>query len=216
MNENLTNVLMQNAQPLVSAFAEKMAEGFNLGEIPAVKELKIVKDYYDAPSGSPEEEKLKKAISAAVIIARDKGKPVPGLTDKNATEIAAHVDTALTYSKALYLIGEGKMDSYELVSHLVDKAAARIVPVLDNLIDKYAVPAATAVVKAIAIVYPPAQAVLPYVKMAVPFIAQKTKALIHKSLPIVKKVTKNVLSQTINKATRVFAEGVKQLKKIFQ
>lgn len=211
MNENLINALSQNGSPMAAAVMKAFAQGFDIESIPGIKELKCVKEFYTLPAGDPKEAELKKAISTAVIIAKDKGIPVPGLDGKNPTEIASIVDAALTYSKALYLVGEGKLDSYELVSHLVDKAAPRVVAVLDSLIDRYTEPALEAIARAVACVCPPAIEMLPIVKAAAPYIAEQVKHTIHQALPKAIKVTKEVLSTAVNKATRVFVQTTKKV-----
>lgn len=212
MKENLVNSLTQNVKLIVAAGMKTFAEGLDIESISGVKELQCVKEFYTLPAGDPKEAELKKAISTAAIIAIDKGIPVPGLTGKNPTEIASIVDSALTHSKTLYLIGEGKIDSYEMVSHLVDKAAARLVPVFDNLIDKYAVPATTAVVNAVSVVFPPARLLLPHVNRIAPYLGQKVKEVVHKALPVAKKVAKDVISTVVNKATRVVVKTAKKVK----
>lgn len=94
-------------------------------------------DFLNAPIGDKADVVMRKAMAAAMVIAKEKGliQDVP----TNAAELAAVVDEGLTRVKTEYMVGMDLISPEKAVEVLVDGAEARAVTVIDMAFDSGAV-----------------------------------------------------------------------------
>lgn len=94
-------------------------------------------DFLNAPIGDKADVVMRKAMAAAMVIAKEKGliQDVP----TNAAELAAVVDEGLTRVKTEYMVGMDLISPEKAVEVLVDGAEARAITVIDMAFDSGAV-----------------------------------------------------------------------------
>jgi len=77
------------------------------------KEIKVVKDYFEAKLDSPLDLSFKKAIATATVIAQNKKILPKVILDKTPDEIAMIVDRGVTSAKIAYKLGKGELSPIE-------------------------------------------------------------------------------------------------------
>lgn len=92
-----------------------------------------IQDFLDAPLGDKKELAMKKAVSAAMILAKDKG--ILTTVSNTGAEIAALVDEGLTRIKANYQVGNGIIEPEVAIDNLVDHAESRALAYVDAAFD---------------------------------------------------------------------------------
>ncbi|MBD5361514.1 MAG: hypothetical protein HDR81_01710 [Bacteroides sp.] len=168
---------------------------------------KLVEKALDSAFNSNEELTVKKAMSAALIIAKRKGLvsvEIPeGLTSISAASMA---DEAFTRIKAAYQNGIGKIDIYKQADIIIDRATARLLAVSDIATEK-AVDAAIKVGEVISAAYPPLRPVVKVARVFQPFITDKAQKLvkvgIQKLNTFAKKTVKKVVEKVADTVRRV-------------
>lgn len=88
------------------------------------KEIKAVKDYFEAKLDAPQDKSFKKAISAAVIIGQKKEMVPPVIIKKPPEEIAMIVDKGVTSAKVAYKLGKGELSPLDAVEYTIDRNVA--------------------------------------------------------------------------------------------
>jgi hypothetical protein len=100
-----------------------------------VKELgksKVLQEFLDAPVGSEKDTQVKKLMATAIHIANQSDCLPFELPSSDPIEIAKLVDEGLTRVKVAYQSGCGMLDPIEVADVLIDKAAARVVALVDH------------------------------------------------------------------------------------
>lgn len=100
-----------------------------------VKELgksKVLQEFLDAPVGSEKDTQVKKLMATAIQIANQNDCLPFEVPSSDPIEIAKLVDEGLTRVKVAYQSGCGMLDPIEVADVLIDKAAARVVALVDH------------------------------------------------------------------------------------
>lgn len=92
-----------------------------------------IQEFLDAPLGDKKEMIMKKAVAAAMLVAKERN-ILPALPD-NGSVIAAVVDDALTRVKVSFQVGNGILDVEDAIDTIVDHAEARAVAFVDEVFD---------------------------------------------------------------------------------
>lgn len=92
-----------------------------------------IQEFLDAPLGDKKELAMKKAVSAAMILAKEKGTLT--IIPNTSAEIAAVVDEGLTRIKANYQVGNGIIEPEVAIDNLVDHAESRALAYVDAAFD---------------------------------------------------------------------------------
>ncbi len=124
--QTIDNTIRDNAV-LKTILAETAADmvGDESGET-----SQFVQDFLDAPLDDKKDVVMQKALSAAMVYAKDKG-ILPDLPD-SGSEIAAIIDDSLTRVKTGYKVGLGILDPDVAVDVLVDHAESRVLAQVDQ------------------------------------------------------------------------------------
>ena len=93
---------------------------------------KVLREFLDAPVGSEKDTQVKKLMATAIHIANQNDCLPFELTSSDSIEIAKLVDEGLTRVKVAYQSGCGLLDPIEVADVLIDKAAARVVALVDH------------------------------------------------------------------------------------
>ena len=92
---------------------------------------KVLQEFLDAPVGSEKDTQVKKLMATAIHIANQNDCLPFQLPSFDPIEIAKLVDEGLTRVKVAYQSGCGMLDPIEVADVLIDKAAARVVALVD-------------------------------------------------------------------------------------
>ena len=93
---------------------------------------KVLQEFLDAPVGSEKDTQVKKLMATAIHIANQNDCLPFQLPSFDPIEIAKLVDEGLTRVKVAYQSGCGMLDPIEVADVLIDKAAARVVALVDH------------------------------------------------------------------------------------
>ena len=88
------------------------------------KEIRAVKDYFEAQLDSPQDKNFKKAVSTATVIAQKKKILPKQLADKTPDEISMIVDKGVTAAKVAYKLGKGELSPIDAVEYTIDRNVA--------------------------------------------------------------------------------------------
>lgn len=182
------------------------------------KTRQSIQEFLDAPLGDKKEMIMKKAVAAAMVVAKDHG-ILPNLPDNGST-IAAVVDDTLTRAKVAYKVGTGILDVEDAIDTIIDHNEARVVAFVDKVFDSgmvsetvtnvlvkasYAIPAIGPIVGPIAehckpIIKSLVAKAEPYareiIKEGINVIANAVKNIARAAISTTKNVAKNLLSLT--------------------
>lgn len=93
---------------------------------------KVLREFLDAPVGSEKDTQVKKLMATAIHIANQNDCLPFEVPSSDPIEIAKLVDEGLTRVKVAYQSGCGLLDPIEVADVLIDKAAARVVALVDH------------------------------------------------------------------------------------
>ena len=93
---------------------------------------KVLREFLDAPVGSEKDTQVKKLMATAIHIANQNDCLPFEVPSSDPIEIAKLVDEGLTRVKVAYQSGCGMLDPIEVADVLIDKAAARVVALVDH------------------------------------------------------------------------------------
>lgn len=93
---------------------------------------KVLREFLDAPVGSEKDTQVKKIMATAIHIANQNDCLPFEVPSSDPIEIAKLVDEGLTRVKVAYQSGCGLLDPIEVADVLIDKAAARVVALVDH------------------------------------------------------------------------------------
>lgn len=176
-----------------------------------------IQDFLDAPIGDKKELIMKKAVAAAMVLAKDKGlMPAPA----RGAEIAAVVDEGLTRAKVAYQVGIGVINPEKAIDTIVDHAESRAIAVVDKAFDsgavrEYATEGLVRLAYAIPeigpIVGPIAENYKPIIKAVISKVEKPVKEAIKTGIHYVSTTTKNIARAAIEKAKTAAKSVAKKL-----
>lgn len=212
MNENLINVAAEAAATVCDVSTKYSAlQSLLLGEsieqedIPLLREFKCVQEYLDLPMNDPKEGELKKLFAGAVTAAAESGVLPFVLPDNTAEGIASLVDDGLNRVKTAFLVATGGMSIEEAADAVIDRAAARVVALVDFALDNDIV--GNALANVATAICPPAEALRPIIVKTVQHAAPAIKTAVRTVVPMVasaaKTAVKNVVSVAKEKGTQL-------------
>ncbi len=193
--ENLGTLLTESAfdSPIESIFSPAIQEGLE----------EVLKTSF----GDKQNLDMEKLIAAGLAIAKETGVLPVELPDFVPSTLASMANEVYTRVKVAFQTGEGMIDLTEATDILIDTAASRVIPVLMPIVDKAIDTGLPIVLEeaciALASVFPPAGAIVPYVPMVANFLKEPTKRLVHKGVNMLKegaKVLVKTAAPTILKA----------------
>lgn len=170
--------------------------------------------FLDTTINSREETPMKKLFSAAIAIADEKGVLPKGMDAQTAESIVSIADESLGRLKVAYQIATGQLDLNEAVDALVDRAAARVTVFLDRAIDVGLPMLAEKACIAVAHVFPPAIALVPYVRIGSRLLAPKVKSYVHTGINKLTDVAKSHCRYIANKSLAVIKKVSSKMKRI--
>lgn len=164
-----------------------------------------IQDFLDAPIGDKKELMMKKAVAAAMVLAKDKGlMPAPA----RGAEIAAVVDEGLTRAKVAYQVGIGVINPEKAIDTIVDHAESRAIAVVDKAFDsgavrEYATEGLVRLAYAIPvigpIVGPIAENYKPIIKAVISKVEKPVKEFIKTGIHYVSTTAKNIARAAVEK-----------------
>jgi hypothetical protein len=95
------------------------------------QESTIAQAYFDAPLDAETDNDVKKVVAAAVEIAKKNKLLVEELNEASTIQITATVDAGLTSAKVAYKVEQRELEPIDALDYLIDKAAARVMAVVD-------------------------------------------------------------------------------------
>lgn len=165
-----------------------------------------IQDFLDAPIGDKKELIMKKAVAAAMVLAKEKGlMPAPA----RGVEIAAVVDEGLTRAKVAYQVGIGVIHPEKAIDTIVDHAESRAIAVVDEAFDSGAVrEVATEGLVKLAYMIPKiglivgsmAEKYRPIIKTVVSKVEKPVKEAIKTGIHYVSTTAKNIARAAVEKA----------------
>ena len=153
-----------------------------------------ISEYLNSDFGSHQEQKIKKMMAAAAIASGTEGSP---------EEVASQADASAVNIKTAYKVSTGELDVTESAEVLIDSAAARLDTFIQENLDMNFI--GETVVDAVAIAYPPAAQLKPYVKA----VLKKVEPVVRKAISAGIKTVANYAKKTV----RTISSKVKNLAK---
>ena len=171
-----------------------------------------IQEFLDAPLGDKKEMIMKKAVAAAMVVAKDRG-ILPNLPD-NGSAIAAVVDDTLTRAKVAYQVGTGILDVEDAIDTIIDHNEARAVAFVDKVFDSGMVneTVTNVLVKASYAIPEIGPVVGPIAEHCKPII----KSFVAKAEPYAREIIKegiNVVANTVKSIARTVVETAKSTMK---
>lgn len=183
-----------------------VGEELSQSEVSSLKESKIVNDFLELPLNDVRESELKKIFAAAITIAEEKGLlDSIELKDKSPVAIASLVDDGLTRLKVGYQTANGVLDVIEASETLIDRYTARVITVVEKVIEKGIPIVFGFLTKSLVKVYPTAVTLVPFIAIAEKFLTDNAKKIARKGIEII--------SNTAKKAVRKVAETAQKVGK---
>lgn len=160
-----------------------------------------INDYLNSDYGSEQEQVIKKMMAAAAIASSE--------LESNASpeEVASQADASAISIKTAYKVSTGELDVTESTEVLIDQAAARLDTFIQKKLDVEWV--GEKIVDVVAMAYPPAAQLKPYVKA----VLKKTEPIVRKAISTgiktvatyTKKAVKSISAKVKNFAKAIFA-----------
>lgn len=173
-----------------------LGEELNDKQTEFIRESKCVKEFLDLPLNAPQEGKLKKIYSTAIVTALDKG-TLPFTVEKDPVAIASTIDEGLTRIKVAYKIDQGDITFQEATDYIVDKVAARTIALSEKIIEKGVPIVLDAACVALTTICPPAVAIVPIIKSSEKYITPVVKEVVHKGINELAEGAKTVIKKGI-------------------
>ncbi len=101
------------------------------------KEIKAVKEYFEAKLDSDYDKEFKTAVSVATEIAKDKDLLPPSLKDKTPEEISMIVDKGVTSAKVAYKLANGELNAMDAIEYTIDRNTAILNSAIVTATTKY-------------------------------------------------------------------------------
>jgi len=173
-----------------------LGKELNDKETEFIRESKCVKEFLDLPLNAPQEGKLKKIYSTAIVTALDKG-TLPFKIEKDPVAIASTIDEGLTRIKVAHKIAQGDFTSQDAADYIVDKVAARAIAQTEKIIEKGVPIVLDAACVALTTICPPAVAIVPIIKSSEKYITPVVKEVVHKGINELAEGAKTVIKKGI-------------------
>ncbi len=204
MDEDALIIEEINAMMTVDATTELYEGEVMEAEVMDVKELNAeesdknpaINDFLNSDYGSQEEQVIKKMMAASAIASDSEVTP---------EEVASQADASAVSIKTAYKVSAGQLDITESTEVLIDQAAVRLDTLIQKKLDMNWV--GEKVVDVVAMAYPPAVVLKPYVK-----------SILKKTEPIVRKVINNgikTIATATKRVVRSVSTTVKNIAKLF-
>lgn len=157
-----------------------------------------IDDYLNTDFGSHQEQVIKKMMAAAAIASGSEASP---------EYIASQADASVVSIKTAYKVSTGELDITESTEVLIDQAAARLNTFIQKKLDMELV--GEKLVDVVAIAYPPAAQLKPYVKA----VLKRTEPIVRKAITTgidtvatyTKKAVKSISTKVKNFTKALFA-----------
>jgi len=101
------------------------------------KEIKAVKEYFEAKLDSDYDKQFKTAISVATEIAKNRDLLPPSLRDKSSEEISMIVDKGVTSAKVAYKLANGELNAIDALEYTIDRNTAILNSAIVTATTKY-------------------------------------------------------------------------------
>ena len=101
------------------------------------KEIKAVKEYFEAKLDSDYDKQFKTAVSVATEIAKHKDLLPPSLKDNTPEEISMIVDKGVTSAKVAYKLANGELNAMDAVEYTIDRNTAILNSAIVTATTKY-------------------------------------------------------------------------------
>lgn len=154
------------------------------------REFGCVRNFLETPVNDKREATLRKLFAAAVVASGTAGSSVA---------VASIVDDVLTRQKVAYKTAVGEMDSVDAVDALIDAAAARLMAVMDRVVEKGVPMVIDKICVVITSAYPQARTVVPIIKSCERYITGAVKIAVIKGISAMQRAAKPVLRQVLAK-----------------
>lgn len=164
----------------------------------------VLREFLDAPVGSEKDTQVKKLMATAIHIANQNDCLPFELPSSDPIEIAKLVDEGLTRVKVAYQSGCGMLDPIEVADVLIDKAASRIVALVDyafesGMVNQALTKGAVAVLTFLKV--PNAQAYAPIISNVISRVEKSAQNFIKKGI--------NNIAQSAKTAVRKVTSSIK-------
>ncbi len=176
-------------------------EMYEVEEVVSVEENEnnpALNEFLNSDFGSHQEQVIKKMMAAAAIASGSEVSP---------EEVASQADASATSIKTAYKVSTGELDITESAEIIIDQAAARLDTFIQKKLDMDFIGGKVA--DLIAMVYPPASQLRPYVKA----VLKKAEPIVRNAITLgiktvasyAKKTVKSVSSKIKNLAKKLLA-----------
>lgn len=153
-----------------------------------------INEFLNSDFGSHQEQVIKKMMAAAAIASG---------TEVSPEEVASQADASAVSIKTAYKVSTGELDVTESAEVLIDHAAARLDTFVQDNLDMNFI--GEAIVDALALAYPPATQLRPYVKV----VLKKVEPIVRKAITTGIKTAATYAKQTV----RTISSKIKNLAK---
>lgn len=153
-----------------------------------------INKFLNSDFGSEQEQVIKKMMAAAAIVSG---------TEASPEEVASQADASAVSIKTAYKVSTGELDVTESAEVLIDYAASRLNTFVQEKLDVNFI--GEVVVDAVALAYPPAAQLKPYVKA----VLKKVEPVVRKAITTGIKTVANYAKKTV----RTISSTVKNLAK---
>lgn len=170
-------------------------------EIPYIKEFKCVNEFFNSPLNDKKEMDFKKLFAAAIIFAKEKGF-LPFDIPCSEEEIATLIDNGLTRAKVAFQQAAGLLDDEEAIESLIDRAAARLIAQIDNVVE-VGLPIVAEKISEYLWAHPKTAWLAPIVETVLPYAAPYVSSAIKKGINEIAKASKKVVVNVVQIVKKV-------------
>ncbi len=203
-----------NISSIASKFISNIKEITNVSDavysgesLPIVQEMEspLMEKALESDFYSPSELVAKKAMSAAIIIAKRKGLLPESMPENiNGLGAATIADDAFTRMKTAFHVASGKLDAYEAADKLIDHATARALAISDAVVEKGIDMAVSKIGIVVAASFPPLIPVVVALNAFQPAITEKAQKLVKQGIVKMNTVAKESVRKIVE-AVETFA-----------
>lgn len=166
---------------------------------------KVMDHFLNAPQGDPSELRMKKLMTAATLMAQDKGVLPKGMEVQKMEQIVTAVDDGLSRVKLAFQQNVGSLVE-DMADQLIDRAAARAVTLVDRAFQTGA--AQHVITNGIVAVgtflgMPQVAAARPYIHTAVTLASSNIRTGVTAGIRTVAQTAKSVVREVINKTPTI-------------
>ncbi len=172
----------------------------------------VAQAYFDAPLDAKTDSDIKKVVAAAVEIAKKKNLLTEELNQASTIATTANVDAGMTTAKVAYKVEQQELEPIDALDYLIDKAAARVMAVVDTTCKTVGGNVGATVGAALGGLFNPAAAVLgaKVGRVIGAAAGKKVGELVNKGVNIVASAAKSAVRTVCETASRAW-EGAKSV-----